>query len=197
MIRSLAVTPEGIHISYDAPGVGGVFAITNEQYETTGCYITIENKVDITTTIQGDRRLTSGTYRIADIGGLPNKIYDLGSFQIPGPVAQQEPVPIQPYSEFEMINDTLRIPGPGKWFIATKLEDSRIILPNIQRDSYEIVINNWASMSGFGPNDAKPIMIWVTEPNGDQHPMFPLQPGETRTFVGIRTLNKSLRWAIL
>lgn len=194
MITSLAVTPEGVIVSYDAPGVGGVFAITNQQFESTGRSINIENSLNRTTRIDGEQ-LPPGIYRIADIGGLPEHVYDLGSFQIPGNMSMT--APIQPFCEIEIIDTTLRIPGPGKWFIATKRDESRIILPIIRSESQEIVVQNWASMSGFGPNDAKPIMIWVTEQNGDEHPMFPLQPGETRTFIGIRTSYQGLRWAIL
>jgi hypothetical protein len=83
------------------------------------------------------------------------------------------------------------------WCFASKQEDARLILPHLHRKGQNLTIVNWASMTGFGPEDAKPIHLHVRQQDGAVTPFFPLGPGESRRFVSIRGRNGALRWITL
>ncbi len=102
-------------------------------------------------------------------------------------------------NELEIVGE--RALGPdadGKiWFFASKEEGSRLVLPHLHRKGQNLTIVNWASMTGFGPEDAKPIELMIREQDGYVHPFFPLGPGESRRFISIRGLQGNLRWVPL
>lgn len=80
------------------------------------------------------------------------------------------------------------------WCFASKAEGTRLILPPLQRKGQSITLINWASMCGFGPEDAKPLELFIRQQDGAVTPFFPLQPGESRRFISIRGRDRSLRW---
>ncbi len=102
-------------------------------------------------------------------------------------------------NELEIVGE--RALGPdadGKvWFFASKEEGTRLVLPHLHRKGQNLTIVNWASMTGFGPEDAKPIELMIREQDGHVHPFFPLGPGESRRFISIRGLQGNLRWVPL
>ncbi len=102
-------------------------------------------------------------------------------------------------NELEIVGE--RALGPdadGKiWFFASKEAGTRLVLPHLHRKGQNLTIVNWASMTGFGPEDAKPIELMIREQDGHVHPFFPLGPGESRRFISIRGLQGNLRWVPL
>lgn len=80
------------------------------------------------------------------------------------------------------------------WCFASKAEGTRLVLPPLQRKGQSITLINWASMCGFGPEDAKPLELLIRQQDGAVTPFFPLQPGESRRFISIRGRDGSLRW---
>jgi hypothetical protein len=102
-------------------------------------------------------------------------------------------------NELEIVGE--RALGPdadGKtWFFATKEAGTRLVLPHLHRKGLNLTIVNWASMTGFGPEDAKPIELMIREQDGHVHPFFPLGPGESRRFISVRGLQGNLRWVPL
>ncbi len=80
------------------------------------------------------------------------------------------------------------------WCFASKQEGTRLILPPLHRKGQSITLINWASMCGFGPEDAKPLELLIRQQDGAVTPFFPLQPGESRRFISIRGRDRSLRW---
>ncbi len=127
------------------------------------------------------------------------------------PAFQPGPGPIMPpaasvllgeeagMNEIEIAGE--RALGPdadGKtWCFASKAEGTRLILPPLQRKGQSITLINWASMCGFGPEDAKPLELLIRQQDGAITPFFPLQPGESRRFVSIRGRDGRLRWVPL
>jgi hypothetical protein len=99
-------------------------------------------------------------------------------------------------NEIEIMGE--RALGPdadGKtWCFASKEEGARLILPPLHRKGQSITLINWASMCGFGPEDAKPLELLIRQQDGAVTPFFPLQPGESRRFISIRGRDRSLRW---
>lgn len=80
------------------------------------------------------------------------------------------------------------------WCFASKAEGTRLVLPPLQRKGQSITLINWASMCGFGPEDAKPLELFIRQQDGAVTPFFPLQPGESRRFFSIRGRDGRLRW---
>ena len=80
------------------------------------------------------------------------------------------------------------------WCFASKADGTRLILPPLHRKGQSITLINWASMCGFGPEDAKPLDLMIRQQDGAVTPFFPLQPGESRRFISIRGRDRSLRW---
>jgi hypothetical protein len=130
-------------------------------------------------------------------------------FQQPG--SAQAPNPMMPppagillgeeagMNEIEIMGE--RALGPDAdgriWCFASKQEGARLILPHLHRKGQNLTIVNWASMTGFGPEDAKAIHLHVRQQDGAVTPFFPLGPGESRRFVSIRGRNGALRWVPL
>lgn len=130
------------------------------------------------------------------------------SASAPMPAFQPGPGPIMPapasillgeeagMNEIEIAGE--RALGPdadGKtWCFASKAEGTRLILPPLQRKGQSITLINWASMCGFGPEDAKPLKLLIRQQDGAVTPFSPLQPGESRRFISIRGRDRSLRW---
>jgi len=80
------------------------------------------------------------------------------------------------------------------WCFASKAEGTRLILPPLQRKGQNVTLINWASMCGFGPEDAKPLELFIRQQDGAVTPFFPLQSGESRRFFSIRGRDGRLRW---
>jgi hypothetical protein len=118
---------------------------------------------------------------------------DFPSLGPAGPMMMPPPPGDLQLTEIEITGTEYRA-ALGTWILATKQDGVTVFLPPLRAKGDSLTITNWSSMSGFGPQDAKPLATCITHPDGNTSPFLTIRPGQSIKFVTIQGRMNNLRW---